>query len=291
VSISANIIASKKDLYGGLHHELKYFASGPLNLEALLARSVDSASIGDLPTLTALARGTPVKIVAVYAYGGARWAIVARNNSGIATPIDLGGKKVGVETNSGGDRFLLAVCRKFGIDVSQIERVNLKPTEQVTALQLGQIDACSTFEPYPTLIQNQGTGYIVVTGENIIQGHGFILVRNETIARNPQALTEFVKGIVRASQYIYEKPEECAEIIAEYFKMNIEDIKLSMNKTIYNPYITDEAVQDLQETAQFLYDNGVISEIPQIEQYIDRSFCEKAKNDIGWIPPDKPPFS
>jgi ABC-type nitrate/sulfonate/bicarbonate transport system substrate-binding protein len=83
--------------------------------------------------------------------------IVARRDRGIAKPEDLRRKRIGIVKGNVTEFFLHAFLSFHGIHDGEIQAVDLKPAESVTAITEGQIDAAVCFPPFlDTIKKNLG---------------------------------------------------------------------------------------------------------------------------------------
>lgn len=170
------------------------FASGSEVITALASGDVDIADIGSSPLAVAATRQVPLRVIGVIAELGSSEALVAREASGIASPLDLVGKRVAVPFVSTAHYSLLAALRHWGIDPRAVTLLNLAPPQIAAAWQRGDIDAAYTWDP--VLGELKRTGKVLATSEDVA-GWGSPtfetwVVRNEFLEKNPDLVRRFL---------------------------------------------------------------------------------------------------
>src|SRR3989344_1857495 len=73
---------------------------------------------------------------------------IARKDRGIKTPGDLRGKKIGTLPGTNSDYFMFVFLDSYGIKPKDIQIISMPPTEMVSALVNGDIDAFFAWEPH-----------------------------------------------------------------------------------------------------------------------------------------------
>ena len=79
--------------------------------------------------------------------------VIARKDRGIANPGDLRRKRIGVVKGNVTEFFLYSFLAFHGVRPGEIETVDINPTEMVTAIAQGKIDAASCFPPFSNAIK------------------------------------------------------------------------------------------------------------------------------------------
>jgi NitT/TauT family transport system substrate-binding protein len=166
-----------------------------------------------------LAREQGVPIVYVMAwFQDFPVAVVAKTESGIKSPQDLVGKKVGMPVWFGANYIgLIALLHAEGISESDLvlETIGFN---QVEALATDQEDAVSVYSANEP-VQLRHLGYDIVTFEvsDYVELTSNGVVTNETmIAENPDAVRRFVSAMIKGVEDAIADPEETYEICFKY---------------------------------------------------------------------------
>ena len=115
--------------------------------EALKANATDIGSANDSPTVTAIAGGSPVQVVAAWQrQHSTDTALLTQQNSAIRSVQALRGKTISPTTRGSVGHFLVVgMLQKAGIPLSDVKLAFLAPTDASAAFASGSIDAWSTW--------------------------------------------------------------------------------------------------------------------------------------------------
>ena len=143
------------------------FTAGPSAIEALYAGQIDVAYVGPNPAINGyiVSGGEGLRIISGASSGGA--SFVVRNDSGIETVNDLGGKKFASPQLGNTQDVAL---RKYLIDngFNTVENggnvtvVAAKPADIITLFLKKEIDGAWVPEPLVAILKEQGNGFILV---------------------------------------------------------------------------------------------------------------------------------
>jgi ABC-type nitrate/sulfonate/bicarbonate transport system substrate-binding protein len=134
----------------GLKIEKSSFNDNAPEIEALVSRQLDIATIAPAPTVQAISFGAPIKIISAVEYSfrdkqGTQFSaatFVARKDVGITALKDLIGKRVAIFGFS--SNYYLALCdrlKEAGVDPKQIKFLSMPYTQMEGALVHNEVDA------------------------------------------------------------------------------------------------------------------------------------------------------
>ena len=212
-------VASEKNYWAaeGLVVEEKFFTSGRLCLDALLAGAADIVTVAETPIVFAGMSNQNVAIVATMSSATNDLKVIARRDHGINDPTDLRGKKIamlfGATSEYYGGLFLSA----YGISFDDVKRVNLNPSDMPIALINGDIDAYVIWEPfvYNGFAKLGHEKAIKFIKKDIYTLPFNIAVRKDYADKNPEIVKSALRAIISANDFIREQPNEAIKIIAE----------------------------------------------------------------------------
>jgi len=255
----------------GLNVKVKLVTSGS---EVTAALQVGQAQLGhaSLSTTTPIARagGNLLKGVIPY-YNDARYialasgrAMIGRADRGIdaGNPKSLIGKKVAYLSGSTQDVYLRAYLARNGIDVSQVQLVNVPVPNMPITITQGLVDVAVPWEPYAAqMIRELGANAVVVSRG----AAGFTTdivgaVANEKfIDGNQELLEAFALGLVEAAQSIRRQPQRAAEIATWYLDgLKLEDAVDAISHIAWDPRLSACTDIGLVETGNGMARDGLI---------------------------------
>jgi NitT/TauT family transport system substrate-binding protein len=143
-------------------------------------------------------------------------AIITLKGSGITSPKDLAGKKIGAATASVNQLLFPAYAQLAGLDPKTVKWVNTQPAQVATLLASGQVDAVSTFLIGKGGIEKAAGKEAVVLPYNQYLGDLFgngIIASNKILADNPDLCRRMRDALLKGLQYSIDHPDEAAAIL------------------------------------------------------------------------------
>lgn len=244
-AFSAFYVADKMGIFkkNDLDVELKTGPSGSAMVGLLIQNQMQGAfgaeQAGILnstldPNVTVIAEGAALQ----------RWfAIVGKN---VDTLESLKGKKIGVARGTGSEIFWLALVEKLGLNVKDYTVIQVDAPEMIAALERGDIDAYSAWEPWVSkgLAAIPGTK-IVRDNEGIIEGRVYFYVNDAWVKANPEAAKCFTKSLVEATAAINEQPEAATRIVAAFLKLDEAMLAGMMKKIRFDVRLDQQSIDNL----------------------------------------------
>ena len=133
----------------GLNVRIKEFDSGKASFVAMLnTKDIHISTVAQTPIMFHSLSRNDFVIIAAMVTSENDVKVLAREDKGIKSPLDLLGKKVGITKGSTGEFFLELFLIYKGIVFSEVEAIDLKPPELPQALVDGRVDAICTWEPH-----------------------------------------------------------------------------------------------------------------------------------------------
>ncbi|MFP4271668.1 MAG: ABC transporter substrate-binding protein [Halothiobacillaceae bacterium] len=225
------------------------------SLQSLHAGRIDAAALTLDETLTARAEGLMLEAILVFNYSTGADVVMVRPE--IETPADLAGKTIVVENSAVGALTLMETLKLGSLSPSDVNLRYATHDAHVTVWQDGETDAVVTFEPAATRIQQEG-------GRRLVDSSAFpdvivdvLAVRPEAIREKPRALAHLVQAHFDALDFMMEKPEEAAPLLAERLQISAADVNeayrgITMPGHIENIEALSGQPAPLERTAEML---------------------------------------
>lgn len=190
------------------------FTSGRLALEALLAGKAEVALVAETPLALAAFQNQKFYIIATITESPHK--VVILNSAKVETPKDFKGKKVSAPQGSAGAFWMYSYLKANGLNQSDVTFINLQPTDMVSALIRGDIDAFFAWEPYPYLAQKELGDKVTVQSSQGIYTQTFNVVVTQDFARdNPEALKRLLRALIKAEDFMRGNKAEAISIVAK----------------------------------------------------------------------------
>ncbi len=184
----------------GVAPEYIPFLAGPPMIEAAKSKRIDVAIVKTISFLDGLLQGVDWVMIGIYSEGAYSEGLVVRKDSGIETPGDLKGKRVGYFKGTSAHYGVIMTLRQHGIPRDQVTLVDMSPEEQVAALMNKDLDAAMVWEPWIQKMVHEANARLIATEGDlgIYTNVGTISVRREWLRDNRETAVRFLRALVMA---------------------------------------------------------------------------------------------
>ncbi|MCK5486686.1 MAG: taurine ABC transporter substrate-binding protein [Desulfobacterales bacterium] len=184
------------------------FDSGAKVINAMASGDVHISLAGSSPIAAGVSRGLDIELIYIYEDIASAEAMVVRNGSGIVSPQDLKGKKLGVPFVSTTHFHTLFALEQFGINPKEVKILNMQPPAIAAAWERGDIDAAFVWDPALGSIKKSGkvlitSGTLSTWGKATFDG----CVANKTwAAANPEFMVKYIKTLAEVDASYRDNP-------------------------------------------------------------------------------------
>ncbi len=188
------------------------FSAGPSAIEALYAGQIDVAYVGPNPAINGYlaSNGEGIRIISGSASGGA--VFVVRNDSGILSTTDFGGKKfASPQLGNTQDVALRKYLIQNGYDTVEnggnVTVVPVKPSDILTLMLKKEIDGAWVPEPWGARLVKESNGRIFVDERDLWPPDGKfvttnIIVRTDYLKNNPEIIRKLINAQIDETIWI-----------------------------------------------------------------------------------------
>jgi NitT/TauT family transport system substrate-binding protein len=251
------------------------FNAGPSATEALLAKRIDATYVGPNPAVNGyvVSDGKDVRVIAGATSGGA--SFVVRNDSGINSVKDLGGKKFA--SPQLGNTQDIALRNYLVHDGYQ----TVENGGNVTVLPIANADILTTFlkkeidgawvpEPWATRLLKEANGKILVDERDLWRPEGKfvtgnIAVRTDYLKENPDVIKKLLAAHINETQWINEHENEA-----------IKEFNTQLKK-LTGKDIPEDVLSEALTRLEFTYDPIKLSLFQSANDAYDLGFLAKGK--------------
>lgn len=271
--------------------EWRKFASGTDVIAALASGDVMVSELGSSPLAIAVSQGVDIELVLISFGIGTAESLIVRDDSGIAEPADLKGKRVAVPVGSTAHFSLMGALRHWGIGENEVRIMSMPPDQINAAWTQSAIDAAFIWEPVQSSILATGTRMV---GADEIATWGYPtfngwVVSRQFAAENPDAVTAFVRTMNEANAAYLENKDAWTtdsapvQAIAERTGAAPEQVPtilegftfLTPAEQVSDAWLGGTAARALKETAEFLKEAGRIDTVvDDYSQFVNARFAE-----------------
>ena len=249
------------------------FESGPPENESFAAGQQDIGVMGNVPSILGKASGQDRLYLGISENGEKTEVVIVPADSDIKSVADLKGKKIGLVVGSICENLVYKLLNAEGLSLEDVELVNLATSEQQAALAAGQVDAVATWQPTVAKLTSDGSNVRLADGSNgLFKAENTIFGNREYIEQNPEIVQIFIQQYARAAYELANNKEKYSEQYAEKYGLTSELLYAALEDANFPIVIAQEDIDDLQGTADFLYETGKAATQVTIKDFVDDSF-------------------
>jgi NitT/TauT family transport system substrate-binding protein len=290
----------QKVLGNNVKVETFQFNAGPSAIESLLAKRIDVSYIGPNPAINGyvVSDGKDVRVIAGATSGGA--SFVVRNDAGINSVNDLGGKKfASPQLGNTQDVALGKYLQDNGFKTTEnggnVTVVPVANPDILTLMLKKDIDGAWVPEPWATRLVKEANGKIFVDEQDLWPPDGKfvtanIIVRPDYLKENPDVIKKLIAAHVNKTQWINNNKEEAIKEfnvqLKKLTRQNIPEDILRESLTRLE-FTYDPIKQSLFKSANDAYDLGFLAKgkaRPNLNGIYDLMLLDQVLSEKG-LPP------
>jgi len=259
--------------------EYYQFNSGQLEVEAMNAGAIDVGGWSEIPLAFAAAAQAPIRAVAVLRGDVNDQVVLVPKDSAISSIADLKGKRVGYVRATTSHYYLLRMLWAAGLQFSDIQAINLSPTDGAAAFRAGDLDAWAIYGYAINFALADGSARVLRTARGILSGNYFVGASPAAIA-DPKlrpAIADYLVRLAKGYQWTETHKEQWCEALSTVIHVPLPFVQAqffheSQPEAVVP--ITDAAIASAQQVADTFVKAGLIPAQVDVAPYFDRSFAD-----------------
>ncbi|MTW01772.1 nitrate ABC transporter substrate-binding protein [Duganella ginsengisoli] len=203
----------------GVQAQLQPHPSGKSALSAALKGQAQLATAADIPIMFAIMEQEPVSVIATIFKSDRDHGLLARPGSGITGPGHLKGKRIGVSFGTSAHFVLNTMLNRQLLAVSDVTLHNMPADQFASALERGEVDVVSTWEPYLGTVQRQLSGKgALFYAEDLYEIPYNLVGSKEYVVSHPETLKRVLRAVIQGAAWCRDEPAAAQEMIAAMMK-------------------------------------------------------------------------
>ncbi len=289
VEFAGFYVADQKGYYAdeNLAVTLKPGGADILPSQAVADGKADIGVTGGDQLLIARSQGLPLKAIAAV-FRQSPVALMALADSGIKTPQDLVGKRIGVISpnyDNNNDIQLLAMLKQAGIDQSKVKLV-VTEDYSVGSLTSGAMDVYSGFamnEAVDAKLRGLNVNLILPQDYGVSIYANVLFASQKTLDERSDVMQRFVRATFKGYQYAIEHPDEAGDLALKYDNtLDVKFQRASMQAEIPLIDTGDVPIGTMdspvwQNTNDILLQQGLIKSAVDTSTVFTNKYVEKTK--------------
>jgi ABC-type nitrate/sulfonate/bicarbonate transport system substrate-binding protein len=247
------------------------YESGRIALDDAFSGVVDVALVYGTPVTLRVLAGDDVAVVGTLYRADRLEGVVTRAGSGIKTPADLAGHRVGFSPRTSSERLVDLLLAESGTDPRWVERVPGSQADLLAALRTGRVDAASLWLPARFAAQRRSTGPVFTTRSHL--EISMVAGPRRTLAAKHEAVVRLLRGLLAAEALIRSDPSAIRRTLHQHFpELTSEDVETILSQARFEVRLSNLLVTSLRQEAVWLEEHGTfrapgvrIGDVPQTE--------------------------
>lgn len=203
----------------GVQAQLQPHPSGKSALSAALQGKAQLATVADIPIMFAIMDQEPVSVIATIFKSDRDHGLLARPGSGITGPANLKGKRIGVSFGTSAHFVLNAMLNRQLLAATDVTLRNMPAEQFGAALEKGEVDVVSTWEPYLGTVQSQLDGKgTVFYAEDLYEIPYNIAGSKEYVVSHPETLKKVLRAVIQGATWCRDEPVAAQAMAAALMK-------------------------------------------------------------------------
>jgi NitT/TauT family transport system substrate-binding protein len=270
----------------GIETELKNIPASGDRIAALTAGSVAFSNLGRIAAIVEMARGNR----SFYFFANIDdspgnegcWA-----RPGFDSFKALRGRKVAANTSA--EITMNGLLENEGMTERDVQFVNLPGPEMAAALAKGDVDAACVWEPLLSAVRAGTPGGKLLGLDSdtpnfkkfgTMASPDIMIISRKLVDEQPELARKLTEATFKGVAFTNAHTQETAETVAHYFRKPPDEVLAAMKQFKYFgvdnwPEHMKLNSAQMQYLAQWLYDNGKISSLPDTSKWENVSFIPK----------------
>ncbi|MBI5606444.1 MAG: ABC transporter substrate-binding protein [Deltaproteobacteria bacterium] len=252
----------------GVDVVIKEYDSGALAVNDLIADRADIATAADFVFVLQSSIRTDLRMPATVCMTSDN-DLVVRKDRNITKPQDLKGKRVAITRGTSAEFFFYNYLIFNRIPAGSVHLVNLTPSEMVTAMADGTIDAALCWPPYTLQMEKQlgtnGARWPAQSGQDyyfaLFAKGGFLKKESKTMER-------FLAALADAEKFVARNPERARAILSKKLKIPMDLLSLQWSHFRFQLQLTQDLLVLMEREAKWAIRNKLV-EKKEMPNYLD----------------------
>ncbi|GAK49743.1 nitrate/sulfonate/bicarbonate ABC transporter substrate-binding protein [Candidatus Moduliflexus flocculans] len=289
-NISCQLVLAKKlglFEHEGLNVSYRLLQSGTIMPREILRSPVKPLAWTQtvITTMVLREQAHDVKIIAPLADVSSTQQVVIRRDADIRSPYDLVGKKIGMAEGAAIYVAFQNMAKDYGLDLSQIEFVNLLPREQLEAFERHEIDVIASWEPWTSRAIEMG-GVLFFSGSqseipehegpvNWLIDQSMLMTTVDHIQQHHDQLCGVLRAMAKATQFIEDDSKEAARILTDPLAIGYLESRRMLEQNRYSMAMDSMFRLGIYSIRELLYQANLIARLPEEHELYTTELLEE----------------
>jgi len=254
----------------GLEVSIKAFNSGKASFEAMLnGEDIDISTVAPTPIMFNSFNRNDFLILATFVHSYSDLKAIASRIRGITQAADLPGMRIGTPLGTTGQYFTDAFLLLHEISPSEVELVDIPPSDLATAMEDSEIDAMVIWEPHAYHARERLQQNAVTLPSSTLYWEAFnFMAMRELTEKRPQVIERFLRAIDKANQFITSNRAAAQALVTKRMKLDRKVVEALWDEFSFELSLNQELIITLEHEARWAIKQQLTA-AREIPNYID----------------------
>ncbi len=247
--------------------EYSELTTGPDQTAALASGDIQFLNaVGATSVILSAANGADIKIISMYSRSPEAFMMFSEDDT-INSPEDLKGKTIAGPKGTNLHEMLVAYLEKAGMTQDDVNFINMDIPSALAALEGGSVDVA--LQAGASAYQLKKDSYHMITdGKGLFDANIVVATSNKFYEENPKLVKRFLETQKSVLDYMENNYDEIIDIAAAETEQGREAVEEMYKMYDFTMEITDENIESMQNTVDFMLKNDMIEKSVDIKSLI-----------------------
>ncbi len=251
----------------GLPVEYSELTAGPDQTAALASGDIQFLyAVGATSVILSASNGADIKIISMYSRSPEAFMMFSKDDS-INSPEDLKGKTITGPKGTNLHEMLLAYLKQGGLTQDDVNFVSMDLPSSLAALEGGSVDVA--LQAGSSAYKLKKDGYHMITnGKGLFDANIVVATSNKFYEENPELVEKFLETQKSILDYMDNNHDEIIDIASNETEQDKAAVEEMYKMYDYSMEITDENIESMQKTVDFMMGNDMIEKNVDIRSLV-----------------------
>lgn len=241
----------------GVPVEYAELTSGADQTQALASGDVQVLyAVGATSVILSVANGADIKVLNMYSRSPKAFCMYSKDES-LTTPESLKGKTIAGPTGTNLHELLVSYLAQADMTLDDVNYVNMSIPDAKAGLDGGSVDVALLAGATAYNAEQQGY-HLVADGDGLISALIAVATTQKFYDEHPDAIEKLAAAQDEIASYMADSQDETMETVAAALDLDVDAVKEMYGFYDFSTEITDADKEGFQNTADFMYESGMI---------------------------------
>ena len=241
----------------GVPVEYAELTSGADQTQALASGDVQVLyAVGATSVILSAANGADIKVLNMYSRSPKAFCMYSKDET-LTTPESLKGKTIAGPTGTNLHELLVSYLAQAGMTLDDVNYVNMTIPDAKAGLDGGSVDVALLAGATAYNAEQQGY-HLVADGEGLISALIAVATTQKFYDEHPDVIKKLNAAQEEIASYMADNQEATMETVAAALDLDVDAVKEMYGFYDFSTEITDADKEGFQNTADFMYESGMI---------------------------------